>query len=908
MNTRKNLIMLFTNGQLLDKTAEIERCEYNANTHRYDIKFYNSSKEYPYGYNSVMWYREPKCISSEVVKISHGETELFNIDSIYVFNDEYWHIVFSGNPKIKERTYHKSELNIEFSCLENHEARKVFNYLKSIANEISVKTEDDHKILANQYSLLEKFISEDTVAAKYLKPSPIESKVYNGTVIFPFGSNASQTQAVYNALENDISVIEGPPGTGKTQTILNIIANLVIRGKNVEIVSNNNSATENVYEKLCKYGYGFIVAPLGKDENKAKFIDAQTGTYPDLTSWNIEAEDYLRTTNRINEISAQLNDIFNNQRKLAELKHELSSIETEKVYFDKYCEENDIPDIVPRRKVKSDKILNLWLKLEGKTQVLLYQKILFFIYYPRKHKGLLDAETEIIIASLKKSYYPRRITELNDQITETEELLEGENSKDLLKEYIALSQTVFKYHLYKKCGTRTDRRIFRKEELWQRPREFVAEYPVILSTTYSSRSSLGKDHVYDYVIMDEASQVDVATGTLAMSCARNAVIVGDRKQLPNVVTEADKQKTKQIFDVYNIDEGYDFSKHSFLDSICKMFPNIKTTLLREHYRCHPKIIEFCNQKFYDGQLIIMTEDKGETDVMKVFKTNIGNHTRGRYSQRQIDEITNNILPEITETNIGIIAPYRDQVKAIKEEVDNNILTATVHKFQGKEKDVIIMSTVDDVINEFSDDANLINVAVSRAVNKFRLVVNPDERNLNTNVGDLVQYIEHNNFEIVESDINSIFDYLYIQYQDKKQKLLEGGKKVSIYDSENLMYLLISETLSECGYTHLGVIAHLPLRELFKNKSKLSENELMYINRDGTHVDFVIYNKVSKMPVLGIEVDGFNYHKEGTKQYERDIMKDIVFEKYNLPLIRLKTNGSREKGIIIEELNSIYQNN
>lgn len=906
MNTRNNLIMVFTNGQLLDKTAEIERCEYNANTHRYDIKFYNSSKEYPYGYNSVMWYREPKCISSEIVKISHGETELFNVDSIYVFNDEYWHIVFSGNPKVKERTYHKSELNIEFSCLENQGARNVFNYLKSIANEISVKTEDDHKILANQYSSLEKYISEDTIAAKYLKPSPIESKVYNGTVIFPFGSNASQTQSVYNALENGISVIEGPPGTGKTQTILNIIANLVIRGRNVEIVSNNNSATENVYEKLCKYGYGFIVAPLGKDENKTKFIESQSGSYPDLTDWDLDAEDFLYANRRITEISSKINNIFDNQRKLAKLKQELFSVETEKVYFDKYCADNDILYITPRRSAKSKRILSLWLKLEQSVKVSFYQKALFYFLYPRKYKGVLDSNLETIIASIKKSYYPVKIKELNEEIRNTDTILENENSKELLDEYVVLSKKVFQYHLYNEYGKRTTRPLFEKDDLWKKHNDFIKEYPVVLSTTYSARSSLGKNHTFDYVIMDEASQVDVATGMLALSCARNAVIVGDTKQLPNVVTEADKKKTKQIFEIYNISDGYDFSENSFLASVCKMLPDIKTTILREHYRCHPKIIEFCNRKFYDEQLIIMTEDKGETDVMKVFKTNIGNHTRGRYSQRQIDEITNHILPEITETNIGIIAPYRDQVKAIKEEVDNNILTATVHKFQGKEKDVIIMSTVDDVITDFSDDANLINVAVSRAVNKFRLVVNPDERNLNTNVGDLVQYIEHNNFEIVNSDINSIFDYLYIQYQDEKQKLLDGGKKVSIYDSENLMYLLISETLSECGYTHLGVIAHLPLRELFKNKSKLSEDELMYINRDGTHVDFMIYNKVSKMPVLGIEVDGFAYHKEGTRQHERDIMKDVIFEKYSLPLLRLKTNGSNEKEKIIDYLNKVFE--
>nr|WP_278511202.1 AAA domain-containing protein [Bacteroides nordii] len=48
-----------------------------------------------------------------------------------------------------------------------------------------------------------------------------------------------------------------------------------------------------------------------------------------------------------------------------------------------------------------------------------------------------------------------------------------------------------------------------------------------------------QDVVYDYLIMDEASQVSVETGALALSCAKNAIIVGDIMQLPNVVTKED---------------------------------------------------------------------------------------------------------------------------------------------------------------------------------------------------------------------------------------------------------------------------------------------------------------------------------------------------------------------------------
>ena len=108
--------------------------------------------------------------------------------------------------------------------------------------------------------------------------------------IFPFGCNNSQYKAVKSAMENQISVIQGPPGTGKTQTILNIIANILMQGKTVQIVSNNNSATENVYKKLSspKYNLGFVAATLGSSKNKKIFIEQQNENYPDFSSWKIE--------------------------------------------------------------------------------------------------------------------------------------------------------------------------------------------------------------------------------------------------------------------------------------------------------------------------------------------------------------------------------------------------------------------------------------------------------------------------------------------------------------------------------------------------------------------------------------------------------------------------------------------
>ena len=76
------------------------------------------------------------------------------------------------------------------------------------------------------------------------------------------------------------------PGTGKTQTILNIIANLLRDKKSVLVVSNNNSATENVLEKLAKNGLDFLVASLGKKKRIKKLFANQPPLNPQIQTWN----------------------------------------------------------------------------------------------------------------------------------------------------------------------------------------------------------------------------------------------------------------------------------------------------------------------------------------------------------------------------------------------------------------------------------------------------------------------------------------------------------------------------------------------------------------------------------------------------------------------------------------------
>ena len=404
--------------------------------------------------------------------------------------------------------------------------------------------------------------------------------------------------------------------------------------------------------------------------------------------------------------------------------------------------------------------------------------------------------------------------------------------------------------------------------------------------------------MYDYVIVDEASQVDLCTGVLALSCAKKAVIVGDLKQLPNVVDSKDAKLTDEVFNNFDIPEVYRYKNHCLLSSISELFKQVPHTLLKEHYRCHPRIIEFCNKKFYNNELIILSNIKSDKNPLMVYKTVAGNHSRDNVNQRQIDVIKNEIIPNenlcTTDNSLGIVTPYRNQTNALQNQFKGTGVKAdTVDKFQGQENKVIILSTVDNNIKKFTDNPNRLNVAISRAIEQLIVVINGNEQRKDTIINELVKYIEYNNCEVKDSKIFSVFDLLYKNYAQQRKNFLKKYNKISEYDSENIMYALLQDILEKYNGSY-EVAVHVPLNMIIRDYSLMTNEEKKYAKNDWTHVDFLIYKTIDKSPVLAIEVDGFKYHKEGSKQAKRDELKNIIFEKYDIPLCRFSTTGSNEK--------------
>ena len=208
---------------------------------------------------------------------------------------------------------------------------------------------------------------------------------------------------------------------------------------------------------------------------------------------------------------------------------------------------------------------------------------------------------------------------------------------------------------------------------------------------------------------------------------------------------------------------------------------------------------------------------------------------------------------------------------------------------------MIFSTVDNQIGEFASDPNRLNVAVSRAIDQFIVVTDGNDNDKVSPIHELIEYIKYHNHEIIESKINSVFDYLYKANAEAREAILRKYGRESEFDSENLVLILIKDILKNDGLSKLNVDMHVELRSLIRDTSILNPREFEFATNELSHIDFLISFRVTHRPVLAIEVDGFAYHNT-EKQRERDCIKDEMLHKYGIPLLRLSTTGSggREK--------------
>lgn len=274
----------------------------------------------------------------------------------------------------------------------------------------------------------------------------------------------------------------------------------------------------------------------------------------------------------------------------------------------------------------------------------------------------------------------------------------------------------------------------------------------------------------DLLIVDEAGQVSPEVGIATFALAKQAVVVGDVKQIEpvwNITNKIDIGNLKKCELIKSYDDliyEKEFDPKGFLSStgsIMKMAQNAcnykekgiaeKGVILVEHRRCYDEIINYCNVLAYNGQLIPL-KGKAKSDLLfpPMYCIHVeGNSTTlntSRHNQNEVNAIVNWLLNNRKviedrygklENAVGIITPFVGQKNSLRYSLKNEgfdtdtLKLGTVHALQGAERPIILFSMVygkgDSATMFFDRDnkPNMLNVAVSRAKDNFIVFANTD---------------------------------------------------------------------------------------------------------------------------------------------------------------------------------------
>ncbi|WP_379969610.1 DEAD/DEAH box helicase [Ectobacillus sp. sgz5001026] len=284
-----------------------------------------------------------------------------------------------------------------------------------------------------------------------------------------------------------------------------------------------------------------------------------------------------------------------------------------------------------------------------------------------------------------------------------------------------------------------------------------------------STLKLKSNIVYDYVIIDEAARANPLDLLIPMSLGKHIILVGDHKQLPHLLEE---DVVKRLLEHKNDPEIRELLKEPLFSRLFKMLEKAKNTshkrtvMLRDQYRMHPKISQFISKCFYDGSLLsgVTAEQKQHNlerykyhpiawiDVPQSFgqESAVNGQSKNRKSEvEKVMKEVHQILKANTEYSIGVITFYKKQAIDLQNEIEkfslqdqSRVEVGTVDSFQGKEFDVVILSTVrSNSLKDkrksvgFLESRNRLNVAFSRG--KRLIMVIGDVETVALNQGHIV---------------------------------------------------------------------------------------------------------------------------------------------------------------------------
>jgi hypothetical protein len=487
--------------------------------------------------------------------------------------------------------------------------------------------------------------------------------------------NASQRAAIQLCSDSDLAFVWGPPGTGKTTTLAHIVNELLTQNLRVLVLSTTNAALDQALERVAQD------PDMGEAIHRGRIV--RIGRSDGPASGAALRDVVLRLAASHQEAWARMSS-----------RREATAVAL------RWCEEA---------------LLTL------SDAAVPYQDSLFGTSRTRRPPAHLDA-----------IFSGERAAELQNRSP-------AELTGVIRRRRTRLVRAVALY----------DQGIAEaKKALLNKERDVVDRASLVLSTlTNGYFSPLMNEQRFDVVIVEEASMA-VLPALFYAACLghRKTVMVGDPCQLPSIV-QSNQGYVRKVM-----------GRNIFEVTVAEPHASPLVAMLDVQYRMHPVIGQLVSDLFYDGRLkhggdparherLAACEPYAGSPLVVVDTAGLTTCQPGAGSQSRVNVTTAALCVDLARravrggaAHVAIITPYVDQARAIRARLKEpaadvaeaqRIECSTVHRFQGQERDVVILDTVDAepmkpgvLLSErgaHSTAQNLINVAISRARGKLIVV-------------------------------------------------------------------------------------------------------------------------------------------------------------------------------------------
>lgn len=723
-------------------------------------------------------------------------------------------------------------------------------FLYQIQSSLSMVIKDELASISQRYQMddlnapLKSFFGLTETERKKRKLKPI--LVENNHV------NVNQLRVIHNALNRNVMFVQGPPGTGKTATIVNIILSCLYNDQSALVVSNNNEAIDNIYRKLLKIEYlgVSIRLPVLRLGNQS-FMKAAFSSMYDFLLYAMHSHSHEKSDQRLKQISNQLKESFS----------KISG------YIETYENQQEILS-----KIESLKTVIETIRLDAGMDEI------------SKGLNVLAIEAEI----------QKLTVELGSDLIKDKDMTNILVDEGVVKEYLSFKSLSVIRSLLKPSNKQLkdiiESKSFDSFKEMMGTRSGMAQiidcFPIIFSTNISCMKLGDKSTIFDLLIMEEASQCNVAVSLIPIARAHRACFIGDQNQLrPVIVLSEEKNELyKKSFD---IPQAYCYRNNSILTTYLSVDSLSKFILLKKHYRCAKKIIDFSNKKYYGEELEIETKSKSIEPLKLIDVRNTV--TNGRNTAvNEIDIVIDEVRKSSNQDEVAVITPFKNQEKLLRHSLDMHgfydVKVGTIHTFQGDERDKIIVSSA--ITDETSQGAfdwvknnhELINVMTTRPRDQL-ILISDTQRVSQLTRGEMNDYVEL---------------LTYMQYLGESEVTYNANE---IFDSRTQGFRYYN---SEAEQEFLQTISHLKsTNQQFTVATKVKITDILKLDMtdaklfrygNSSHFDFVLFD-YQKKPLLAIEVMGPEHYND-EKVLARDKMKKEICARHHLKLFEVKNDYVR----------------